>query len=70
MDSLTESEVAEAEKLTTQLIENAEAVHMHREDIVPSVKFYLATKKALHADGADGFVIPRFEVCAKQVMET
>jgi len=69
MDALTEEDRAEARRITTRLIENAEAVHMSEEDILPSVEFYLAARKALEKHEANAFVIPCFEICAKQVMQ-
>jgi len=68
MDDLPEPDLEEAEELTSRLIENAEAVHMSREDVLASVKFYVAVRRTLERHEANGFVIPCFEICAKQVM--
>ena len=69
MDDLGEAERMQAEELTDELIENAEDVHMSREDILQSVMFYLATKRALERYESNAFVIPCFELCAKHIME-
>lgn len=67
MDELGEDEITQAEELTDRLIENAEEVHMSREDILRSVMFYLATKQALEKYESNAFVIPCFEICAKHI---
>jgi len=69
MDQLNEVERQEADRLTAKLADNAQAVHMSREDLAQSVRFYMATKKTLGTYEANAFVIPCFEVCAKQIME-
>jgi L-fucose isomerase-like protein len=69
MDGLGEAERGQAEELTNRLIENAEDVHMSREDVLRSVEFYLAAKKALDRYECNAFVIPCFEICVKQVLE-
>jgi len=69
MDRLSEDEFKQAQDLTARLIDNAEAVHMRQEDILPSVQFYLATRKMLEKHESNAFTIPCFEICAKQVME-
>jgi hypothetical protein len=68
MDGFGEAGRKQAEELTSRLIENAEDVHMSREDVLYSVKFYLAAKKALDRYECNAFVIPCFEVCVKQVL--
>ena len=69
MDNLTESELEQAEEWTTRLAENAEITHMSKEDMIPSVKFYLAVSKTLEKYESNAFVIPCFEICAKRVLE-
>jgi hypothetical protein len=69
MDDLGEAEREQAEGLTDRLIENAEAVHMSKEDVLRSVEFYLAVRRTLDASECNAFVIPCFEICAKQVLE-
>ncbi|MEA3406787.1 MAG: hypothetical protein U9R48_01745 [Chloroflexota bacterium] len=67
MDDLSEAERQQAEDLTDTLIENAEAVHMSRDDILPSAVFYVATKKALDKYESNAFTIPCFELCTKRI---
>ena len=69
MDDLSDAERQEADSLTAKLADNAQAVHMTREDLLQSVLFYKATEKALDKYEANAFVIPCFEVCARQIME-
>ena len=67
-DDLDEEGLNSAELLTTQLMENAEAVHMSRENLLPSVRFYVAVRKALERYECNAFVIPCAEVCATRVL--
>jgi L-fucose isomerase-like protein len=69
MDDLGEAERAHAEELTTRLVGNAEDVHMSKEDVLRCVEFYLAVKRAMDAYECNAFVIPCFELCARQVLE-
>ena len=69
MDNLSEGELKQAEEWTNRLVDNAEISHMSKEDVIPSVKFYLAVSKALAKYESNAFVIPCFEICAKGVME-
>jgi len=69
MDALDKGERQQAEERTDKLIENAEDVHMSREDVLHSVEFYLAARKALDAYECNAFVIPCFEICVKRVLE-
>ena len=68
MDDLGEAERQQAEELANRLIENAEDVHMSREDVLRSVEFYLTVRRALDAYECNAFVIPCFEICVKQVL--
>jgi len=69
MDGLTKAERKQAEELTDRLIENAGDVHMSRKDVLQSVSFYVAARKALERYESNAFVIPCFEICVKQVLE-
>ncbi len=69
MDALSPESVAEAEQLTDQLIERAEQSHMSRDELLPSVKFYVAVKRTLEELECNAFTIPCFELCARQVLE-
>ncbi|MGC9359607.1 MAG: hypothetical protein ACP5G7_04415 [Anaerolineae bacterium] len=69
MDQLSEADEQEADELTAKLADNAQAVHMTRDDLLQSVRFYVATKRVLDKYEANAFVVPCFEVCAKQIME-
>ena len=69
MDALPAEAVEETKQLTNSLISNARACHMSREDVEPSVRFFVATKRLLRRHEANAFVIPCFEICATQVME-
>jgi hypothetical protein len=69
MDDLSDAERQDADALAAKLADNAQAVHMTRDDLLQSVLFYQATKKALEKYKANAFVIPCFEICAKQIME-
>lgn len=69
MDCLSGNSLKESEELTDRLIEDAEKVHMSREDVLQSVKFYAATKNVMKRHESNAFVIPCFEICAKRSME-
>lgn len=67
MDALTPELVAEAEQLTDRLIDCAEQSHMTRDDLLPSVKFYVAIRNRMEELECNAFTIPCFELCARQV---
>jgi L-fucose isomerase-like protein len=69
MDGLPPEAEEEVSRLTDTLIANARACHMSREDLEPSVRFFVATKRLLERHEANAFVIPCFEICATRVME-
>jgi len=69
MDQLSPADKKEVEELTDALIKGAEASHMDREDILPSVEFFVATRNLLDQYECNAFTIPCFEICARQVME-
>jgi len=69
MGNLSPEQSQEAEQITDRLIAGAEQVHMSREDLLPSVRFYVATKQVLAKYESNAFTLPCFEVCATQVLE-
>jgi len=69
MDSLPADARQEVESLTDQLIVNAQACHMKREDVLPSVQFFLTVKRLLERYECNAFAIPCFEICATKIME-
>ncbi len=69
MDTLPPEAEQEVEDLTNQLIRDATACHMAREDVVPSVQFFIAVKRLLEQYECNAFTIPCFEICATKVME-
>ncbi len=69
MDHLSGKNLKESEELANRLIKNAEQVHMSREDVFQSVKFYVAAKNTMKRHESNAFVIPCFEICAKETME-
>jgi len=69
MDSLPAEAKQEAELLTDQLIGNAQACHMKREDVLPSVQFFLTARRFLERYECNAFAIPCFEICATKTME-
>jgi L-fucose isomerase-like protein len=69
MDNLPDNSPEESQELTDKLIKNAEKVHMSREDVLQSVKFYTAVKNVMNKHESNGFAIPCFEICAKRIME-
>ena len=69
MDALAPESLAEAERLTDDLIAGAEQNDMSREDILPSVRFYVAVQEAMEALECNAFAIPCFELCARGVPE-
>ena len=69
MEKHSEEERKEAENLTDELIRNAEKVHMKRDDILSSVRFYVAARKTMDELECNAFSIPCFEICAKRTAE-
>jgi len=69
MDKVTESrsQRQRAEEITDRLMKNAQAVHMSREGILPSVHFYLAAKSLMDHYGCNAFSMPCYEVCATKI---
>jgi len=67
MNSLPPGALAEAEQLTDSLMEGAEQCHMAREDLLPSVKFFVAARNRMEELECNAFTIPCFELCARRV---
>jgi len=56
--------LAEAEKIASELMANANNNNMTREDIVNSLLFYFNTKKIMHKYACNAFTIECFELCS------
>jgi len=69
MDDLPPEAERETNELTDRLIDNAQTCHMKREDIVPSVRFFVTTKRFLAQYECNAFAIPCFEICATKALE-
>ena len=69
MDALSSDSVYQAERLTEKLMGNANAVHMRRDDVFRSVKFYISLRAAMEKHSSNAFVMPCFEICAKAILE-
>ncbi len=69
MRNLAPEAAAEAEQLTRELIQGAEQSDMTFEQLLPSVRFYVAVKRMLEMYDCNAFTIPCFEICATRVME-
>jgi len=69
MEDLTKAEMEQVDGIATRLVKNAQATHMSTDDVARSVRFYMATKRALDRYECNAFVIPCFEVCARQILE-
>ena len=69
MRSLSPEQAQEAEQIADELIANAEETQMRREDLLPSVRFYVATRQTLARYECNAFTLPCFEICRTQVME-
>jgi len=69
MGKLSGEEIGKAKELADGLIRNADKVHMSREDLLQSVKFYVTVKKVMDELGCNAFVIPCFEICARRIAE-
>jgi L-fucose isomerase-like protein len=69
MDNLPDNGLDQAEELTNRLVENAQNVHMSRDDVLRSVRFYVATRRVMEKYESNAFVIPCFEICARTILE-
>ena len=69
MDGLPAEAEQEVETLTDWLVKNAQACHMKREDVLPSVRFFVTAKRFLERYECNAFAIPCFEICATKAME-
>ncbi|MFO7898183.1 MAG: hypothetical protein R6V58_03880 [Planctomycetota bacterium] len=69
MDALSGDDAAEAEQLTDDLMEGAERCEMSRENILPSVRFYVAAKRMMGERECNAFTVPCFELCARRMPE-
>ena len=67
MNSLPPDALAEAEQLADRLLEGAEQSHMTRENLLPSVKFFVAARNRMEELECNAFTIPCFELCARRV---
>ena len=62
-----EAERERTQKLTQRLIDNARKVHMKREDILPSVSFYVAARNLMERHQCNAFSFPCYETCATKI---
>ncbi|MCD6169738.1 MAG: hypothetical protein J7J76_04195 [Candidatus Latescibacteria bacterium] len=69
MENLPQEDAKRAKELTDKLIQSANKVHMSRENLLPSVKFYVTAKKVMEDCECNAFVIPCFEICARRIAE-
>ena len=69
MNEMSEQDSKGAEELTDELMENADKVHISRDGLLQSVRFYVAAKKAMEESECNAFVIPCFEICARRIAE-
>lgn len=69
MRGLPDDAAQQARELTERLIENAEESDMTAEQLLPSVRFYVAARRTLAKHEANAFTLPCFEICATRVME-
>ena len=69
MEALAPDAVAEAERLTDELIGGAEQCDMSREAFLPSARFYVAVRQTMEELECNAFTIPCFELCARQIPE-
>ncbi len=69
MKSLPPGLADQAQALTRQLIERAADCEMTFDQLLPSVRFYMAVRWALADYECNAFTIPCFEICATQEME-
>jgi hypothetical protein len=68
MAHLDQAELDEANQVALRLAANAQAVHVSQEDLLRSVNFYVAARRALARHECNAFVIPCFELCAIQTL--
>jgi len=68
MRELPEEDARHARELTAELIANAEQSDMDEDQLLPSVRFYLAACRTLARHEANAFTLPCFEICATQEM--
>jgi len=66
---LNENEVFKAERITDDLIDNAEFCYMERKDVLKSVKFYVTVRKMLDRFECNAFTIPCFEICSTRRLD-
>jgi len=69
MDNLPAEAEQEVAELTDRLVADAQACHMKRGDVLPSVRFFVTTKRFLEQYECNAFAIPCFEICATKTME-
>jgi len=69
MDNLSGRGSEEAEELTDTLIAKADRVEMTRENILPSARFYVATRNVMQEYECNALTIPCFELCATRMLE-
>ncbi len=62
-----EPERERTQKLTQRLIDNARKVHMKREDILPSVSFYVAARNLMERHKCNAFSFPCYETCGTKM---
>ncbi len=66
MENPSTEESKLAEETTDRLVEGAQAVHMERRDILPSVQYYVAARAIMEEMECNAFSVPCFEICAKR----
>lgn len=67
MDEVEREETDGIKKITKELVEGAEDVHMSEEEIKNSVTAYLATKRLMEEHECNAYTFPCFESCASKV---
>jgi len=67
LKSLPPSALAEAEQLADRLLKGAEQSHMTRDNLLPSVKFFVTARNRMEELECNAFTIPCFELCAQRV---
>jgi hypothetical protein len=66
-DQMDHVDRKEAEKLTSQLINRADRVHMSKGAIIKSVIAYIAAKRLMEEYGCNAFTIGCFELCTAKI---
>jgi len=66
-DEIDRADAEETQRITDGLIRNAHKVHMKREDIVPSVSFYVAARRLMQRYKCNAFSFPCYETCAMRI---